>query len=84
MSFYERHKIYRFNPCDRDALPWLKRIGTALMPLASACQCCSAYRSVALIAGAVIAPDVTVVILTLVIFGLLVKEFVSPQDPEKM
>ncbi len=84
MSFYERHKLYRFNPCDRDAFPWLKRIGTALMPLASACQCCSAYRSIGLIISALMWPDVTVVLLVLVIAGLLIKEWVSPQDPEKM
>ena len=53
LHLYEKRRIYLLNPCDVDASPKIKPLGTTLALLGSHCKCCSGTRVlVALAVGA--------------------------------
>lgn len=43
-DFYEKHKLYRLNPCDFGAWLPLRLLGRALARFSVECPCCSAVR----------------------------------------
>lgn len=43
-QMYEKHRLYRANPCDMDGHPTLKPIDKALQALTSGCRCCDGAR----------------------------------------
>lgn len=74
MTFYERRRLYRFNPCDVDALPALALLGRALARFSSGCPCCDAVRTMVWIGLASWKPLPTALIFAAVLVALIAVE----------
>ena len=86
LRYYERWGLYKANPCDVDAHPWLKPFGRAAAHLTSLCPCCTGVRILVAVAITAIWP-VQVASGTAVLYAALVaKETIrptkEPQEPQ--
>ena len=74
MTFYERRRLYRFNPCDVDAFPALAVLGRALARFSSGCPCCDAVRAVLLAASAAACPTATAIAFATILVAFIAAE----------
>lgn len=82
IDLYERYKIYKANPCDRDAWPVLQPFGRALTRLAGLCPCCAGARLALAVTLTAICPTGTPIAIGVVYLALLITEIVQPTKVE--
>lgn len=79
-DLYEKHKLYRGNPCDRDAHPVLRPFGRAVATLASHCACCSGSRILLAMALGAAFRAHALVALAAILVALTIKETFWPTE----
>lgn len=80
-TLYEKTKVYKLNPCDRDCFAPLKPIGRALAYFTTHCPCCTGTRILLAAAAGILFPMFTAWVMGLLFATLLVYALRHP-DPE--